>query len=185
MPAPPPVDIPAIIPLTSASTSAPPPAPPLPSTAPSVLSSPPPPPLPITNELPAPTVSITNEIKSNNDDNDDDGGDNPLLAQIRNFSKTNKLKSATRPNPVDEVSLPTSNDQENIMETLKKRLAQRRGLIAGETSSSATDKPAAPPATSGSLVDAIAAKAKDIAEQQRKQNDSDNSDDGNNDDDWE
>ncbi|CAF0980676.1 unnamed protein product [Adineta ricciae] len=185
-PAPPPVDIPAIIPLTSASTSVPPPAPPLPYTVPSVLSSPP----PITNELPVSTDTITSEIKSNNDDddNDDDGG-NPLLAQIRNFSKTNKLKSATRSNPVDEVSLPTSNDQENIMETLKKRLAQRRGLIAGETSSSApsssaADKAAAPPAASGSLVDAIAAKAKDIAEQQRKQNDSDNSDDGN-DDDWE
>lgn len=129
-------------------------------------------------------------MKSNNDDDDDDGG-NPLLAQIRNFSKTNKLKSATRPNPVDEAPLPSSNDQESIMDTLKKRLAQRRGLIAGETSSSAPSSSAAdkasvsaPPATGGSLVDAIAAKAKDIAEQQRKRNDSDNSDDGD-DEDWE
>ncbi|UJR22314.1 hypothetical protein I4U23_025376 [Adineta vaga] len=182
-PAPPPVDIPAIIPLTSASTSVPPPAPPppappLPSTVPSVLIPP-----TINNELP----TLTDNIANNNDngngnggDDDDDGG-NPLLQQIRDFAKTNKLKSSARSNPVDEVPLPSSNDQESIMETLKKRLAQRRGFIGGETSSSS----APPPSTGSSMVDAIAVKAKEIAEQQQRQKDDSESSDNGNEDDWE
>jgi hypothetical protein len=80
------------------------------------------------------------------------------------------------------------------MDSLKKRLMQRRGFITGETSSpsssaTAADKaiavPTPPVATGGAFTDAIAAKAKEIAdEKQRQKNDSDNDDDDD-DDNWE
>lgn len=188
-PAPPPVDIPAIIPLTSAASSVPPPAPPpppppappMPTAAPSVLAPP-----ATLDELPAPTVNTT----ANNDD--DDGG-NAFLAEIRNFGKTNKLRSTAKTNPVDDAApLANPNEQESIMETLKKRLAQRRGLIAGDTAPSSSSAAAAAnaavpppsPATGGAFTDAIAAKAKEVADaKQRQRDDSDESDE--NDEDWE
>ncbi|CAF1400242.1 unnamed protein product [Rotaria sordida] len=185
--APPPVDMPTIIPLTSSSNSVPSSAAPLPPTAPPLPST-------VPSVLPSSSSSIVNESQTptnnevNDNDNDDDDGGNPLLAQIRNFSKTNKLKSASKSNPVDEAPLPSSHEQESIMDSLKKRLIQRRGFITGETSSSTTSTEktiAAPtpppiPSTGGAFTDAIAAKAKAIAdEQQRQKGDSDNDDDEN------
>ena len=79
------------------------------------------------------------------------------------------------------------------MDTLKKRLMQRRGFITGETLSStpaaaaAAEKPivAPAPATGGSFTDAIALKAKEAAdERQRRQDDSDNDDADDNEEDW-
>ncbi|CAF1162861.1 unnamed protein product [Rotaria sp. Silwood1] len=192
VPAPPPVDMPTIIPLISASNSVPPStvplppiAPPLPSVVPSVFTPP-----STVNES---QTTTNNEVNTENNNDDDDDGGNPLLAQIRNFAKTNKLKSASKTNPVDEAPLPSSHEQESIMDSLKKRLMQRRGFITGETSSSTSanlaEKPVAPspvppPAsTGGAFTDAIAAKAKEIANQQQiHKDDSDNDDDEEN---WE
>ncbi|CAF3637505.1 unnamed protein product [Rotaria sp. Silwood1] len=184
--------MPTIIPLISASNSVPPStvplppiAPPLPSVVPSVFTPP-----STVNES---QTTTNNEVNTENNNDDDDDGGNPLLAQIRNFAKTNKLKSASKTNPVDEAPLPSSHEQESIMDSLKKRLMQRRGFITGETSSSTSanlaEKPVAPspvppPAsTGGAFTDAIAAKAKEIANQQQIQkDDSDNDDDEEN---WE
>jgi hypothetical protein len=153
----------------------PPPAPIIPTSAPSVL-------------IPPSTADGTQA--SNNNDDDDDSGENPLLAQIRNFAKSSKLKAASKSNAVEEAPLPNSNEQESIMDSLKKRLVQRRGFITGETSSTSAsaDKPIAaptpPPSTGGAFTDAIAAKAKEIAdEQQRRKDDSES--DGGDDDNWE
>ncbi|CAF1499016.1 unnamed protein product [Rotaria magnacalcarata] len=193
--APPPVDIPAIIPLTSTSNTVPPPAPPLPplapplsSTVPSLLTPPPPPSLAATESQ----VSANNEVNNNGDDNDDDDGGNAFLAEIRNFSKANKLKAASKSNPVDAAPLPPSHEQENIMDTLKKRLMQRRGFITGESapSSTAVEKPipappAPPPVTGGAFTDAIADKAKQIAAEKLRQANNSDDDDNDNEDDWE
>ncbi|CAF1421237.1 unnamed protein product [Adineta steineri] len=198
VPPPPLVDIPAIIPLTSASTSIPT-APPPPPSAP-LLPPPAAPPLPsvVPSVLTTPTVTDESQTSTTNDDDDGDGG-NPLLAAIINFGKSGKLKASSKTNKADEGPLPTpSNEQESIMDTLKKRLMQRRGFISGETASpssssaAAADKanavPPPPPSTGGGgFVDSIANIAKAKADElQRRKDDSDNNDnDDDNDEDWE
>lgn len=173
----PPADLPAIIPLTTAAP--PPPPPPAPSLAP-----PPPPPPPSALDGPAP-------ITSSNENDDDD--ENPLLAQIRKFSK-NKLKTiTTTSDPVDAAPLPPAAEQMDIMEALKQRLMKRRGFITGEnadstaTSSKNTSNaraPSPPPQTGGAFTDAIASKAKEIAEEQQRRKDEDDDSDSDGDD-WE
>lgn len=182
-PAPPPVDLPTIIPLTSAPPPAPhpppPPAPPLPTQVA------PPPPL-----LIPPPVSNTDGGEGalpslKNDDDDEGSSGNPLMDQIRNFAKR-KLKAADQATPVNPTPISNSNEQENIMDMLKERLKQRRGFITGDTAPSSAPKPIAaptpPPATGGAFTDAIALKAKEIAATQEKNSDGDDND---NDNDWE
>lgn len=182
-PAPPPVDMPAIIPLTSTPASVPPPPPPppppapaLPAELPSVLS---PPSAASDSQASASSQSAAGGGGGGGDD-DDDGG-NPLLAQIRNFSRSNKLKSVAKQDPLDDAPPPAPKGGESMMDALKARLLKRRALIAGEDQpSSSTKKPAAPtapsppPVTGGAFTDAIAAKAIEIANEKR-QNDSDDS----------
>ena len=134
----------------------------------------------------------TDQAKTLGDNEPDDDDGNPLLAQIRAFGRDKKLKSAASTDAVRETPLPAaSHEQENIMDTLKKRLMQRRGFITGETLSSTpstAEKPiAAPvPSTGSSFTDEIARKAKEAAEeQQRRKEESDDDDANDNEEDWE
>ena len=124
----------------------------------------------------------------NNDDDDEGSSGNPLMDQIRNFAKRSKLKSADQANPVNPAPIPSSNEQENIMDMLKERLKQRRGFITGDTAPSSAPKsiaaPIPPPVTGGAFTDAIALKAKEIAAEKGKDSDGDENDDGDGDD-WE
>ena len=184
------MDIPAIIPLTSAATTAPPPAPP-----------PPPPAPPLPSVLPS--VSDDSQASANNpppppppvrsgDDDDDDGG-NPLLAEIRNFGKKKTLKSAAErtTDRLNAAPSPAPKGEESHMDILKARLQQRRRFINGESGPSGAEKSAAaptpPPAisTGGAMTDLIAAKAKEVADiKQRQKSDSDKDTDDS-DEDWE
>ena len=181
-PPPPPADLPAIIPLT---TPAPPPAPPAPT--PSLAPPPPPPPGPSAVDD---SVLGIPPIEKNPDDDDDDGG-NPLLAQIRQFSKAKLKSAATKPSPGDDAPLPPAGEQKDIMAALKERLGKRRGFITGENTDSTPSKsavearaPSPPPQTGGAFTDAIAAKAKEVAELQQRRKDDDDDSNSAGDDDW-
>ena len=186
--APPPADLPAIIPLTSAPPPPPPPAPPLPAppTPVAPLLIPPPPPLlgdAAGGEGALP--SIKNEV-----DDYTGGSGNALMDQIMNFAKKSKLKKANESNPVNPAPMQISNEQESIMDKLKNHLGKRRDLITGKTSPSTPSEkpiaaPAPPPVTGGAFTDAIAQKAKEVAdEQQRRKDDSDADDGSDNEEEW-